>query len=302
MSGHSPRMPRLEGVFCPTVTFYDEKGGLDVKTFETHLHRLIDAGLQGVVPLGTMGEFTLLTDAERRTLTEAAVVAVGGRGKVLAGTGSPSTDGAVALSRHAEDVGADAVVVVTPFYLKPNRDGLVRHYGALHRAVDIPLLAYNLPSFTGYSLDNDVVLELAAEGILQGLKDTEGNVAKDLALLADLPKDFSLLTGADPTFLGITLEGGSGGILGTSNFFPATIEEMYRAVRGGDLHRAAGIQAGVARLSEAIGTGAFPAATKYIVEKVWGHPAHLRLPVTPLSEEERSRVDGILKEFLGSWK
>ena len=295
-------MARLEGLFCPTVTFFDEKGGLDVNTFEAHLHHLIDAGLQGVVPLGTMGEFTLLTDAERRSLTEATVLAVGGKGKVIAGTGSPSTDTAVALSRHAEDVGADAVVVVTPFYLRPNRDGLVRHYEALHRAVGIPLLAYNLPSFTGYSLDNAVVVELAREGILQGLKDTEGNVAKDLALLAELPKDFSLLTGADPTFLEVTLEGGAGGILGTSNFFPATVEEMYRAVREGNIPKATEIQAGVALLSEAIGTGAFPAATKYIVEKVWGHPAHLRLPVTPLSEDERSRVDRILKGFLGSWK
>ena len=295
-------MARLEGVFCPTVTFFDAQGGLDVATFEEHLHHLMDAGLQGVVPLGTMGEFTLLTDAERRTLAEASVHAVGGKGKVIVGTGSPSTDTAVALSLHAQDVGADAVVVVTPFYMKPNRDGLRRHYEALHRAVGIPVLAYNLPSFAGYSLDNEVVVELAREGVLQGLKDTEGNLAKDLALVAELPKDFTLLTGADPIFLGLTLQGGSGGILGTSNFFPATVEEMYRSVREGNVKRAAEIQAGVARLSEAIGTGAFPAATKYIVEKVWGHPAHLRLPVTPLSEAERSRVDAILKEFLGSWK
>lgn len=293
---------RFEGIFCPTVTFYDARGRVDVATYEKHLRNLVGAGLQGVVPMGTMGEFTLLSEDERRTLARASVEAMDGKGKVLVATGSPSTEVAVGLSRHAEDVGANAVVVVTPFYLRPSREGLRQHYEAIHRAVGLPVLAYNLPSFTGYSLENDLVVELAREGILQGLKDTEGNLAKDLALLADLPKDFSLLTGADPIFLGLALQGGSGGILGTSNFFPATVEEMYRSLREGNLPRAAEIQAGVARLSEAIGTGPFPAATKYMVERVWGYPAHLRLPVTPLSEAERSRVEAILKEFRGSWK
>ena len=295
-------MSRIEGVFCPTVTFYDAKGFVDVGAFRTHLRHLIDAGLQGVVPMGTMGEFTLLTEDERRLLAEASVKAVDGKGKVLVATGSPSTQVTVALSRHAQDVGADAVVVVAPFYLKPNHEGLRRHFEAVHRAVDLPVLAYNLPSFTGYSLENDLIVELAKEGVLQGLKDTEGNLAKDLTLLADLPKDFSLLTGADPICLGLTVQGGAGGILGTSNFFPATVAEMYRRIREGDLRRASEIQAGVAQLSEAIGTGPFPAATKYIVQKVWGIPAHLRLPVTALSEDERRRVDGLLQPFLGAWK
>lgn len=294
-------MARLEGVFCPTVTFYDAHGRIDVPAFQTHLRNLVAAGLDGVFPLGTMGEFTLLSDAERRTLAEAAVEAVDGRGKLLIGTGSPSTEAAVGLSRHAEEVGADAVVVITPFYLRPNREGLRRHYEAVREAVGIPVFAYNLPSFTGYSLENDLVVELARDGVLRGLKDSEGNLSKDLALLPDLPKDFTLLTGADPIFLGLTLQGGAGGILGTSNFFPKTVHEMYRRARDGDVRRAAEIQAGVARLSEAIRTGPFPAATKRIVSRVWGLPAHLRLPVTGLSPDEAARVDRILKPFLGAW-
>ena len=108
-------MARLEGVFCPAVTFFDAQGGLDVATFEEHLHHLMDAGLQGVVPLGTMGEFTLLTDAERRTLAEASVHAVGGKGKVIVGTGSPSTDTAGAPSLPGQDVGAGGVGGGPPF-------------------------------------------------------------------------------------------------------------------------------------------------------------------------------------------
>ena len=293
---------RIEGIYCPTVTFYDAAGHVDVKAFQKHVRNLVDAGLQGVVPMGTMGEFTLLSGDERRTLAQAAVEAVNGKGKVLVATGSPSTEVAVGLSRHAQEIGADGVVVVSPFYLKPNREGLRKHYEALHRAVDLPLLAYNLPSFTGYSLENDLVVELAREGILQGLKDTEGNLAKDLALLADLPKDFSLLTGADPICLALTVQGGAGGILGTSNFFPMTVAEMYTRIKEGDLQRAAEIQAGVVQLSEAIGTGPFPAATKYVVQRIWGFPSTLRLPVTGLSEAERIRVDTILKPFLGTWK
>lgn len=295
-------MPSLEGILCPTVTFFTAKGEVDLAAFRRHLGNLVDRGLHGIAPLGTMGEFTLLDARERRTLAEAAVESVGEKGLVMVGTGSTRTATTVELSRHAEDVGAHAVLVVTPFYLRPNREGLRRHYGAVRRAVEIPLLAYNLPSFTGYGLENDLVAELAGEGILQGMKDSEGNLGKDLDLLSKVPNDFALFTGADPLCLALVAQGAAGGILGTSNLFPAKVTELYRLARGNELDKAAEIQAGVARLSEAIQTGPFPAATKYMVERVWGLSSALRLPVTELSDGEKGRIDSILDPFLGKWR
>ena len=295
-------MSRLEGIVCPTITFFDRKGAVDEEAFKTHLRALVDRGLHGVFPNGTMAEFTLLRNEERRRLAEAAVDAVGDDAIVFVGTGSPRTDETVELSRHAQDIGADAVVVVTPFYLRPNADGLRRHFDAVHRAVGLPVLAYNLPSFTGYSIDPELVGELADEGILQGMKDSSGDLPANLRILARVPKDFIFFTGADPLCLAVLAEGAAGGVLGSSNFFPAKLVELYDRARKGDLAAAATIQAGVSRLSEAIGTGPFPAATKYIVERVWGLRSSLRLPVTPLSAEEKRRVDGLLKPFLGSWR
>ncbi len=295
-------MPRLEGILCPAVTFFDARGEIDLEAFKRHLANLVERGLHGVAPIGTMGEFTLLDEDERRWLAEAAVEAVGDRGLVLIGTGSPRTDRAVDFSRHAEDVGAHGVYAITPFYLKPNRDGLRRHYEALHRAVGIPVFAYNLPSFTGYSMDNGLIVELAEEGILQGLKDSEGDLAKDIQLLTELPRDFALFTGADPLCLAVLAQGAAGGILGTSNLFPATLAELYKLARAGDVSRAAEIQAGVSRLSQAIQMGPFPAAIKYMVERVWGLRSSLRLPVTELSSDERKRVDALLEPLLAKWR
>lgn len=295
-------MPPLRGILCPSITFFDASGEVDLETFKRHLRNLVDRGLHGVAPLGTMGEFTLLDEDERRWIAEAAVEAVGDRAPVVIGTGSPRTDRAVELARHAEDIGAHGVYAVTPFYLRPNREGLWRHYEAIHRAVGIPVLAYNLPQFAGYALDNRLILDLAREGILQGIKDSEGNLAKDLELLAEAPRDFRLFTGADPLCLALVAQGAAGGVLGTSNLFPATLVELYKRAKAGDLAGAAEIQAGVARLSAAIQTGPFPASTKYMVERVWGLRSSLRMPVTELSPEERRRVDALLEPFLGRWR
>ena len=295
-------MSRLEGIVCPPITFFNRKGAVDEASFRRHLRNLVDRGLHGVFPNGTMGEFTLLTAEERRHLAEAAVDAVGDDATVFVGTGSMRTDEAVELSRHAQDIGADAVVVVTPFYLRPTPDGLRRHFNAVHRAVSIPILAYNLPSFTGYSIAPDLVADLAEEGIIQGMKDSSGDLPANLRILARVPKDFVFFTGADPLCLAVLAEGAAGGVLGTSNFFPAKIVDLYTRARKGDLADAGAIQAGVSRLSEAIGTGPFPAATKYIVDRVWGLKSSLRLPVTGLSAPERTKVDRLLKPFLDSWR
>lgn len=291
-------MTTIRGVLCPTVTLFDEAGRIDIEGNADHVGRLLKAGLQGTVPMGTMGECTHLTMEERKRVIEAAQEATPAGKLLLAGDIFPGTQEAVDFARWLADLGVDGVLAMSPFYIKPKEDGIVAHYRALTKVAGGNLWAYNLPGFSGYSLPNEVILRLAQEGTIQGLKDSEGDLGKIASILADRPRDFAVMTGADPILLGTVAYGGEGGILGTSNVFPRLCLEAYEAAQRGDLHAARPRQMDIVRVSEAIQTGAFPAATRYMVGRVWGLATHNRTPVVDLTAEERAKVDGLLEPLL----
>lgn len=286
------------GIYVPLLTFFDAQGEVDLEAQRRHVARLVQAGVHGVVPMATMGEFAALDREERRTIAEAVLQEVQGRAKVVVGASAPSTREAVALARDAEALGADGVMALTPFFIRPSAEAIRRHYEALRKAVDLPLIAYNLPGFTGVEIPVDLVHELAREGTIQGIKDSSGDLARALWTLAELPEDFSFLTGADPLLTAVLLHGGQGGMVGSANVVPEKAVRLYRLVQEHRLEEARGLQFQLASFSRALRVGTFPAAAKYLVERVSGLRGHGRLPVVELTKEEKRQVDEIAKSLL----
>ncbi|MFQ5552708.1 MAG: dihydrodipicolinate synthase family protein, partial [Thermoplasmata archaeon] len=172
----TPMRP-FEGVYTPLITFFDARGEVNMKAQIRHVTNLVKAGVDGVIPMASMGEFTAMDPKERAKVAETVVEEVSGRAQVVVGTGAPSTRQAAALSRDAEGAGADGVMVINPFYIRPDEAGIRRHYEAIRKAVDIPVMAYNLPFFTGVDIPAELILDLARDGTIDGLKDSSGDLS-----------------------------------------------------------------------------------------------------------------------------
>ncbi len=291
-------MRPFEGIYTPLLTFFDAQGEVNMEAQVRHVTNLVKAGVDGVVPMASMGEFTAMDRKERAQVAEAIVEEVSGRAQVIVGAGAPSTRQAIHLARDAEGAGADGVMVIHPFYIRPDRVGIRSHYEAIRGAVDIPVMAYNLPFFTGIDIPSELILDLARDGIIDGLKDSSGDLAKALHIISELPDTVSFLTGSDALLTSVVLHGGQGGVLGSSNVIPKKVVELYDLVRQGRTEEATKLQLDLARFGRALEVGTYPAAAKYLVERVWGTEAHSRPPVHPLTEEERQRVDEIVAPLL----
>ncbi len=291
-------MRPFEGIYTPLLTFFDVRGEVNMEAQIRHVANLIKAGVDGVIPMASMGEFTAMDRKERAKMAEAIVEEVSGRAQVVVGTGAPSTRQAIELSRDAEKSGADSVMVIHPFYIRPDRVGIRRHYEAIREAVDIPVMAYNLPFFTGVDIPSELILDLARDGTIDGLKDSSGDLAKALHIISELPETVSFLTGSDPLLTAVVLHGGQGGVLGSSNIFPKKVVQLYDLIRAGRTEEATKLQLDLARFSRALKVGTYPAAAKYLVKRVWGTEAHSRPPVHPLTDEERQKVDEIMAPLL----
>lgn len=291
-------MRPFTGVYTPLITFFDKRGDVDVVSQQRHVTNLVKAGVHGLIPMATMGEFTSMEREERRKVAEAVIEETSGQAKVVVGASAPSTRQAVELARDAEQAGADAVMVVTPFYIRPDLEGLRQHYEAVSKAVEIPVMAYNLPSFTGVDIPADLVLELARDGVIKGLKESGGDLAKALYIIRNMPEDFSFMTGSDALFTAVVLHGGQGGVIGSSNVFPAEDVRLYDLLQRGRVEEAVELQMKLALFTEALAVGPFPAAVKFLVEKVWGLKAYSRPPVRELNQAEKRLVLKIMEPLL----
>ncbi|MFQ5837606.1 MAG: 4-hydroxy-tetrahydrodipicolinate synthase [Thermoplasmata archaeon] len=291
-------MRPFEGVYTPLITFFDAEGSLDISAQQRHVANLVKAGVHGLVPMASMGEFTSMDKEERRRVAEAVIGEASDKAKVVVGAGAASTREAVELSKDAEAAGADGVMVVTPFYIKPGLVGLESHYEAIRKEIEIPVMAYNLPSFTGFDLPAELVLKMARQGTIQGLKDSSGNMAKAIQIITEMPQDFSFMTGFDPLFASMVLHGGQGGVIGSSNVFPSETVDIFNLIQKGRIEEAVKLQLLLARFTQALGVGTFPAAAKFLVEKVWGLKAYSRPPVMELTAEEKRSVLNIVKPLL----
>jgi 4-hydroxy-tetrahydrodipicolinate synthase len=276
-------MTEIRGVITAMVTPFDEAGGVDEDVARRLAGHLVENGSHGLVVAGTTGESPTLDDAEKLALLRAVKQEVGDEVTVICGTGSNDTRHSVDLTRAATEVGADAVLVVTPYYNKPNRVGLVAHFEAVAAATALPVLLYNIPSRCVINLPPDLLAELAQIDNVVGVKQANDEELRAIDGLG-------VLAGNDNVFLRCLEIGGTGGILVASHLVGPQLRELYEAANGGDLDRAGEIDAELQPLYEALSVTSNPIPVKAGLEMLGLCSARVRLPLVQADEHQRSVV------------
>ena len=266
--------------------------------FET-LRRLVDwhvaQGSHGLVPVGTTGESPTLSHAEHGAVIEAVVKAAAGRIPVIAGAGSNNTAEGIDLIRHAQKVGADAALVVTPYYNKPTQRGLIAHYTALHDCCTLPIIIYNIPGRSVVDMSPETMGELAKLPRIVGVKDATGRIERVSQQRVTCGADFIQLSGEDATALGFNAHGGVGCISVTANVAPKLCADFQMATLAGDYARALEYQDRLMPLHEAIFIEPGLAGAKYGLSKLGHCSDEVRLPLTTLLESTKARIDAAMR-------
>jgi 4-hydroxy-tetrahydrodipicolinate synthase len=290
------RLGRLSGYLSAVPTPFRD-GAIDVAAFEAFLDWQITRGIAGLVVCGTTGEAPTLHAAEQRALIARAVRRANGRVPVIAGAGANATDHAIALARAAQLAGADGLLVVVPYYNKPSQEGLYRHFAAIHDAVGLPVLLYDVPSRTGCALADDTVVRLAALPRVRGLKDATGDLTRPGRLRTRLGPGFRLLSGDDATALGFLARGGDGCISVVANLAPDDCVALDAAWRRQDFSRAEQLALRIARLSQALFVESNPVPLKYALGRLGMMSPLPRLPLCEASPATRLAVDACLRDL-----
>ncbi len=281
--------PMFRGVLPALVTPF-RNGEVDEDAFVALVERQIAGGVHGLVPVGTTGETATLSHEEHRRVVELCVQTARGRVPVIAGAGSNSTAEAIELVRHAKAIGADAALVVTPYYNRPSQEGLYAHYKAINDAVQLPVLVYNVPARTSVDISNATLARLAKLPNIVGIKDATGDVPRASLQRLDCGEDWTLLSGNDDGGLGYMAHGGHGCISVTCNVAPEQCADFYNAIMAGDWAAALAGQDRLIRLHKALFADASPAPTKFALAHLGLCTEETRLPITPCSEAARAEV------------
>ena len=286
--------PLFTGACTALVTpFLEEK--VNYPMMEQLLRRQVDAGIEAVVICGTTGEAPTLSDAEKLELFSRAKSYVGNACKIIAGTGSNCTRHAVELSAAAERHGADALLVVTPYYNKATPAGLCEHYAQIAGAVDIPVIAYNVPSRTGVEMPVEVCAELGKIPNMAGIKEASADITKITKILRHCGNSMTIWTGNDDMTVPAMALGAKGVISVLSNVLPVETQAMCRAALAGDFDTAAALQAEFLILIEALFSEVNPVPVKEAMKMIGFDCGSCRLPLTPMSEEKRRKFEIILR-------
>jgi 4-hydroxy-tetrahydrodipicolinate synthase len=281
--------PLFHGVLPALVTPF-RNGAVDEEAFVALVERQIEGGVHGLVPVGTTGETSTLSHEEHRRVVELCVQTARGRVPVIAGAGSNSTDEAIELARHAKTIGADAALVVTPYYNRPSQGGLYAHYKAINDAVQLPVFVYNVPSRTSVDIANETLAELARLPNIVGIKDATGDMPRASQQRITCGEDWVMLSGDDPSALGYMAHGGHGCISVTVNVAPEPTSTLYNAALSGDWKGALQLQDRLIRLHKSLFTDASPAPTKFALSHLGLCTDEVRLPLVAASEASRKEV------------
>jgi 4-hydroxy-tetrahydrodipicolinate synthase len=269
-------------------------GAIDEEAFRALVDWQIKQGSSGLVPVGTTGESPTLSHDEHKRVVELCVEAAAGRVPVIAGAGSNNTTEAIDFTRHAASVGAAAVLIVTPYYNKPTQEGLYQHYKALNDCADIPIIIYNIPGRSVVDMSVDTMARLFQLKNIIGVKDATADLARVSKQRMAMGPEFIQLSGEDATALGFNAHGGVGCISVTANVAPALCAEFQAACLEGNFAAALKIQDRLMPLHEALFVETSPAPVKYAVSALGLCSAELRLPMVPVSEATRKRVDAAM--------
>jgi 4-hydroxy-tetrahydrodipicolinate synthase len=279
----------FRGSFTALVTPFSN-GSVDEKAFRGLVDWQIAEGTNGLVPVGTTGESPTLSHEEHNEVVEWCVEQAKGRVPVVAGAGSNSTKEAIALAKHAEAAGADAVLVVTPYYNKPTQEGLYQHFKAINDAIGIPIIIYNIPPRSVIDMSVDTMKRLFELKNIAGVKDATANMARVSQQRAEMGADFNQLSGEDATALGFNAHGGHGCISVTSNVAPRLCSEFQASCLKGDYAGALKIQDKLMPLHMALFIETSPAPVKYALSLIGKCADTVRLPMVPVADKTRAAV------------
>ncbi|MBQ5946633.1 4-hydroxy-tetrahydrodipicolinate synthase [Massilia sp. ST3] len=284
----------IKGSIVAIVTPMFEDGSLDRDSLRKLLDWHIAEGTDAIVIVGTTGESATVSPEEHCELVKLAVDHVAGRIPVIAGTGGNSTAEAIALTRHAKDVGADASLQVVPYYNRPTQEGMYRHFRTIAEAVDLPIILYNVPGRTVADMANDTIARLAQVDNIVGVKDATGNIGRGIELLRMVDKSFGVYSGDDASAMALLFCGGAGNISVTANVAPRAMHELCKAAMVGDIARAIEINNRVLDLHGKLFIEPNPVPVKWALAEMGKMPAGLRLPLAPLSAQYHETVRAAL--------
>ena len=285
----------LQGSIVAIVTPMHEDGGLDLDALRSLIDFHIAEGTDGIVIVGTTGESPTVDLDEHCLLIKSAVQQAAGRVPVIAGTGANSTREAIILTRHAKDLGADAALLVAPYYNKPTQEGLYQHFRALAEAVDIPQILYNVPGRTACDIYNDTALRLAAIPNIVGIKDATGNIERGTDLLLRAPEGFAVYSGDDASSMALMLLGARGAISVTANVAPRLMHEMCVAAVAGDAIKARTINSKLFELHQKLFVEPNPIPVKWVLQEMGLIKGGIRLPLLPMSRQYYETLRGAMK-------
>lgn len=288
------KKPIFTGAAVAIITPYTEEG-INFPELGRIIEDQIKGGTDAIVITGTTGESATMSDAEHRAAIKFAVEQVKGRIPVIAGTGSNETSYAIALSKYAEEVGADALLVVTPYYNKCTQKGLVAHYTAIADAVNIPIILYDVPSRTGVAISTESYVKLSKHPNIVAVKEANGDLSKILRLKAAVGDDLVLYSGNDDQIVPILSLGGKGVISVLSNVAPKAAHDMCQAFFEGDTEKAAKMQIAYADLIDALFCEVNPIPVKVAMRKLGYDAGPLRMPLCEMEPENEAKLEAALK-------
>jgi len=280
----------LQGSICALVTPFND-GAVDDSSYEELVEWQIDQGTEGLVPCGTTGESPTLSHNEHMRVVEICINVAKGRVPVIAGTGSNSTEEAIMLTKHAKKAGADAALVVTPYYNKPTQEGLYQHYKALNDAVDLPVIIYNIPGRSIIDMTVDTMTKLAKLPNIIGVKDATNDVARATRQKIAMGTDFIQLSGEDGTQIGFLAQGGGGCISVTANVAPKQMSDFHKAWRDGNIKEAQTLNERLMPLHMGLFCESSPGPVKYAASLLGKCSSETRLPMCEISEESKRTVE-----------
>jgi dihydrodipicolinate synthase len=286
----------LKGSLVALITPMNQDGSINYEQLHDLIDWHIENGTDGIVAVGTTGESATLPVEEHLAVIEATVKHVNKRVPVIAGTGANNTVEAIALSKAAEQAGADYTLSVVPYYNKPSQEGIYQHFKAIAEATSIPMVIYNVPGRTVVSMSNDTILRLAKIPNIVGVKEASGNIGNNIELINSVPEGFVVLSGDDPTGLPFMLCGGHGVVTVAANVAPKLFADMCRAALEGDIATARRLNEQLIPIYNTMFCEPSPAAPKWGLSLLGKCEPHVRLPLVALTEAGQAKVRAALEK------
>jgi len=288
-------MIKLEGIIAAMITPMKEDEDIDLDSLRVLVNRLISAGVHGLFCLGTTGEFYAFTIEEKELIMKTVLEEVNGRVPVYAGTGGISTREVISLTKKIQGMGVEAVSVITPYFISPSQEELYLHYEAIAKAVNIPIILYNIPMRTGVHLEPQTVARLSKLPNIIGIKDSSGKFENIKSYIELSDDDFQVLAGTDSLILDTLEAGGTGAIAATANVVPELVVSIYKNFKQGRMKEAQDAQQKLKPLRDSFGLGTAPGVLKEAANIIGIQAGPSRMPVTRLKSSELEELEQVIR-------